>query len=210
VGVWPLSCWDCSVSNPSGIWSVVCCEVKVSAEGPITCPEEFYRWCVWVWPWSLDDVEALAATDCCVTEKNRLGECTCLTKIVICTYCWFQWILQCKEVNLTWEECTKENRQQIRNIIHILTAHFSEMWKRSTGSRKRGRNRGTEEKFVQHICSRTVKTVTKKRFLYMHVQRRHYLVQRDWLLPGSAPAFWQTDDWRRMESTFRGPGGLIP
>jgi len=44
----------------------------------------------------------------------------------------------------------------------------------------------------------------------MHVQGRHYLVQRDWLLPGSAPAFWQTDDWRRMESTFRGPGALIP
>jgi hypothetical protein len=44
----------------------------------------------------------------------------------------------------------------------------------------------------------------------MHVQERHYLVQKDWLLAGSAPALWQTDDWRRMESTFRGPGALIP
>ena len=27
----------------------------------ITCPEESYGvWCIWVWPWSLDNEEALA------------------------------------------------------------------------------------------------------------------------------------------------------
>ena len=49
----------------SGTWMAVCCQCcvlsgKVLCFGPITSPEKSYRvWCVWVWPWSFDNEEAL-------------------------------------------------------------------------------------------------------------------------------------------------------
>ena len=52
-------------SNP-GVCMDVCCDCCVLSGrglcvGLITRPEEFYRlWCVWVWWWNLDNVEALA------------------------------------------------------------------------------------------------------------------------------------------------------
>ena len=65
--------WVCSRSlvgfegsNPVGAWMSVCCECcVVSGIGLyfvlITRPEKCYRvWCVWVWPWSLLNEEALA------------------------------------------------------------------------------------------------------------------------------------------------------
>jgi hypothetical protein len=65
-GLWPFACWDCGFESCRGHgWSVTCeCCVLSRRDicvGLITSPEESYRvWCVWVWSWSLDNVEALA------------------------------------------------------------------------------------------------------------------------------------------------------
>jgi hypothetical protein len=54
-----------SGSNPAGTWMSVSCECCVLSStdlclGLITNPEEPYRvWCVWVWPWSIDNEQAL-------------------------------------------------------------------------------------------------------------------------------------------------------
>ena len=62
----------------SGTWMAVCCQCcvlsgKVLCFGPITSPEKSYRvWCVWVWPWILDNEDALVHYGvCCVMVKKK-------------------------------------------------------------------------------------------------------------------------------------------
>ena len=42
---WPFAYWDCGFESRMPVVSAVCCQVEVSASGPITRPEESYRLC---------------------------------------------------------------------------------------------------------------------------------------------------------------------
>jgi hypothetical protein len=53
VGLRPVACWECVFESRRGhgclsLVTVVCCQVGVSATGPIPRPEESYRVCVCV------------------------------------------------------------------------------------------------------------------------------------------------------------------
>ena len=75
-GLRPIACWDCGFESFRGhvflsLASIVCCLWV----GLITSPEEFYPvWCDWVWPWILDNKEALAHHGCCAMVKKNLKE----------------------------------------------------------------------------------------------------------------------------------------